>query len=282
MGFRYYDPLSGRWLETTANDPPAGYLGYPWTPISQLPHKVRDLVKFPLAATLMSAQPFLGYTPVSDHILIQGRRGASEFTAISTSISNVNSGNVNYRQFARSGSGTQKGFGRHWGPGSFHHILDPSGGIAGWTPIFHDDVKVTFGSAAAFAALGFVNVNSADDDTSYVGAIWKCSKATGYWTSGLYDGTSAPSNTVHETTHSGLTTTTARRLSIVIDAASKSVLWYADYTLVDTYTPAAVLGQMGAIPRIGYYGMAANGASDMAIMTLGGSNPRLFSMKRAA
>lgn len=268
--------MSVRWVESDRL--PQARLGYPWTPLSALPRKVRDLAKRPLAESILLAQAILGVTPVSATKLIPGQRTEGTF-GVGALASNVNVNNIRWRQYRRVGSGTKDGFGQHWGAMPFHHILDPTGASAGWSLIFHDYVRVDFASGSGWVAIGFVNANTSNDESTVVGAVWKCNSTDGYWTSGCYDGTST-ATTLHETAHSGLTVSTARRLSVVIDAATKSVLWYADYELVDTFIPSSPIGQM-AIPRIGYLGIA-NASADVKIQTVGGGNPRFFSIKPVA
>lgn len=276
MGFRYYDPRFGVWVDAPGDQPVEGGLGFPTTPSSQVPRKVRDLAKRPLLETVLMAQAVIGLNAVFTGLYAQ--RSAETFGV--TGGSNVNVSNIRWRQFARSGSGTKDGFGQHFGSATFHHILDPTGGLARWSLIFHDLIRVDFNSGNGWVAVGFVNANTSNDETTFVGAMWKCSSADGYWRSGVYDGTGT-SNTLHETSHTGLTVSTPRRLSVVIDAASKSVLWYADYALVDSFTPSSPIGQMGVIPKLGWYGIANAGAT-VRFQGNGGGNPRLLVLMPAA
>lgn len=279
MGFRYYDPVSGRWNETTADHAPLGYLGYPWTPPSQVPRKVRDLAKFPIEATLMLGWPIMGYTPVGDKVIGAFRSYAA--VGAGAFLSSVNSLNINWRRTSRSGGGSKEAWGRHWGALAFHHVVDPTGGLAGWTIIMQDLVMATFASGNAWVHFGSFSFNTAADQTSLVGVGWRSNNTDGYWTSTLRDGTGTPSTVLHETAQTAVTSTVPRRLVTVIDAASKSILWYADGVLVDTYTPAAPISQMTNVPNFGYFGITETSAN-AGLNHFGGCNPRVLTMLKVA
>lgn len=250
------------------------------TPPSQLPRRVRKLVKDrSIGESVMLGWPIMGYTPVTDQAIGTFRSYAA--VGVGAGLSNVNSSNINWRQTARSGGGVKESWGRHWGALAFHHILDPTGGYAGWTIIMQDLVKVTFTAGNAWVFFGSFSFNTASDETSAVGAGWRTNNTDGYWTSTLRDGTGTPSTALHETAQTGVTSTVPRRLSTVLDAETKSVLWYADGVLVDSYTPSAAISQMTNVPNFGYFGITAAGA-DCKFMHFGGCNPRVITMLKVA
>lgn len=249
------------------------------TPRNQLPRRVRKAL-FDLGTALMAGQPIFGYTPVSDQKYNAASRGTTAF-GVGSLLSNVTVSNIRWRQTTRNGGASKESWGRHWGPLTFHHILDPTGGYAGWTWIVQDLLLIAFTSGHSWEFFGSWSFNTANDETSAVGVGFRTNDTDGYWTSSLRDGTGTPSTVVHETALTTVTATVPRRLSVVCDAASKSVLWYADGVLVDSYTPSVALSAMTNIPNLGYFGITETGA-EARFRHFGGGNPRVLTLVPAA
>lgn len=245
------------------------------TPRKDLPRRIARHLRS-LGELLMLGQPVMGYTPVSDQKLITQSRTHTAF-GVAAGLSNVNLGNINYRQTTRNGGASKESWGRHWGPLPFHHILDPTGAYAGWTVIFQDLVLIAFTSGNSWEFFGSFSFNMANDETSLVGVGWRTNNTDGYWTSTLRDGTGTPSTVVHETALTAVTSTVKRRLSTVLNAETKSVEWYADGVLVDSYTPTVALSEMTNCPNFGYFGITATGAEGR-FRHFGGGNPRVLTL----
>lgn len=243
------------------------------TPRRELPHRVRPLL---FDVLLMLGQAIVGYTPVTDQRLTQHQRSITVYNALG-SLSNVNASNINFRQVARSGGGVKEGWGRHWGAVGMHHILDPTQGKAGWSIIANDLIRCVFTAGTARLMFGFCEFNTVSDETSLVGAGFRTNNTDGYWTTFLRDGTGTPSTVLHETGVAAATSTVPRRLGVVLNAGAKTVDWYVDGTLVDSYAPTAALAQMTNVPKFGYYGVT-NAAADASLQHFGGANPRVLSL----
>lgn len=245
------------------------------------PRRLRRLLSDrSLAELVLSGHPVIGYTPGGSQFQLypQARAlGQSTVPAPTVSSESPGDGQVRFRRLRRSGGGSKESWFRHWGPFCFHHIVDPSGPPARWSIITQDLVRAVFTSGDAWLHYGFVHFNASPDQTTKVGAMWHIDSTDQLWTSGVYGGTGTPSTTLHETQHADLDATGPHRLATMLDAESKSVLFYANGVLVDTYTPASSLGQMGNTPLLTQWGITDTGA-DAALDTFGGGNPRFLVM----
>jgi hypothetical protein len=251
--------------------------GTAWN-LRQTPRQVRRLARdWELAQLLMSAQPILGYTPVTDLRLTQTGRNHTVH-GVTAGLSNVNVNNINYRQSGRSGGASKEAWGRHWGPAPFHHIVDPTRAPlgAGFSPIAQDLINLLHQAGDSWMFFGFWSFVTTNDETSKTGAGWWSNSTDRTWVCGVYEGTAAPTTTVFEM-DSGVTSHAEdHRPAIVLNAELGSFDFYLDGAL-ERYTPSAPLGQMAACPSFGYFGITNTGA-DGRIRHLGGANPRLLSL----
>ena len=248
------------------------------TPRNRWPRKVRHWSR--IEAALVASQPMLGYGAWNDFKTWNAGRNLTASSGPAPSASNISLGNIGWRRILRAGGGAKELWYRHWGPTAMHHILDPTGGYAGWSIIAQDLVRCIYQTGNGWPFFGFWSFNGTDE-TAKTGCGWHSDPTNKKWISGVYDGTGTPSTTLHETSHSTLASEGENhRLATVLDAASKSVLFYADGALVDSYTPTAPLGEMSDPPRFGYYGVTETGA-ELRIHTFGGGNPRLLTFLSA-
>lgn len=267
-GGRLYDPSRGViWVPTGTGmgDP------YPW-----MPRAMRAFARGDLGALVSVAQPILGYTPGSNQFeLVGGQRTKSASTSPAPTTSSVSVDAVRYRRLARSGGGVKEWWHNNWGAFTFHHIVDPTGPTAGWSIIMQDLVSATFTAGNAWLFFGFHHFNTLTDETSKVGALWWIDSVDQLWNSGVYGGTGTPSTELHETQHADLDAAGPHRLGIMLDADTKSVLFYANGVAVDAYTPGSPLGEMGNTPLLMVSGIT-EAAANASIDTLGGGNPRFL------
>lgn len=249
---------------------------YVVAPPRVLPRRVRAMVnERSLEAQLLSGRPLLGYCQ-HDDVRFIGQRAITTSSAPAPTVTNTGAVGIGWRSIRRSGGGSKERVFRTWGPFPFHHIVDPTGAMAGWSIIASDLIRVAFTSGTARAFFGFWSFNTSTDETSRVGAGFWADSTDDRWTSGVYDGTGTPSTTLHQTQHSSLpANATNIRLSVELNAKDKTVYFYADGVLVDSYTPAAPLAQMTNCPRFGYH-LITNAAADCSIRTFGGGNPRII------
>lgn len=254
-------------------------LGRPATPRGDFPRKLRDLANGGDVGAILMGTPVIGMA-VNGNTLVPGQHGVTTNTA--TASTGGDGAGLHYRRLRRSGGGVKERWFDDWGPVPFHHIVDPTQGQAACSIILSDLIVPTFDSGHAWVFFGLGGLNTATDETSWTGVVWKTNYSDLYWTSGLYTGTGTPSTTTHETTHSGLSfnatgVTQAHRLSIELAADTKTINWYANGVLVDSYTPAAALGQFTNCPHMLYYGIT-NASADCSIYCMGGGNPRALTL----
>lgn len=238
----------------------------------------RLLANASLAQVILLGQPMLGFTASGTAIVAGGRANVNSTVPAPTfSIAGDGNGLLRYLRIRRSGGGSKERIFCQWGAMPFHHIVDPTGAQAGWSMIWQDLVCPVFTSGHAWLFWGFGSFNTATDETSRVGAFWQADDVNACWTSGVWDGVGTPSTQLHKTVHAGLTfdLSNPHRLAIEIEAVTKTINFYANGALVDSYTPVAPLAQMTNCPQLTYYGITETGA-DASIYTFGGYNPRLL------
>lgn len=228
-----------------------------------------------LDAVLLSGQALLGLSQWGDREIVDARNVTAS-SAPAPSVGDSGSDGIGWRFMRRSGGAAKERVFRTWGPFPMHHILDPTGGQAGWSIIAHDRMRVNWTSGTARAFFGFWSFNTSTDETSKTGVGWWCDSTDDRWTSGAYDGTGTPSTTLHETQHSGIAANGIHvSLSIELNAEQGVAYFYSDGVLVDTFAPSAALSQMTNCPRFGYHLITDTGA-DCIIRTLGGGNSRVI------
>ncbi len=275
MGWIEYGPDNPSGRPVMGQRP--GFLYGPATPRKDWPRKLRDLLGG--LGGIVVGSPALGFT-VGGSVLVPGQRGVSTNTA-ATSVGGDGAG-LHFRRLRRSGGGVKERWFDDWGPVPFHHIVDPTQAKAGVSLILSDLIVPTFDAGNAWVFFGIGGLNTATDQTSWSGAVWKTNNTDLCWTSGIYTGTGTPSTTLHETKQTGISfsatgAATAYRLAIVLDADTKTIEWYSNGVLVDSYTPSVALTQFSNCPHLLYYGITEAGA-DCSIYCQGGGNPRLLTL----
>ena len=222
----------------------------------------------------------VGYGPDAAQI-IPGQRALVASTSPAPTVTTAgDSAGQRFQRVRNSGGGSKQRFFQDRGPTPFHHIVDPTGAQAGWSIVLQDLVVPAFASGNAWLFFGLGSFNTATDETSLVGAWWHTDNVTAKWKSGVYDGTGSPSTTLHETTHDNLTfaaLSDSHRLAIEIEAVTKTINFYANGVLEDTFTPASPLAQMTNCPHFYYYGIT-EAAADASLYTRGGGNPRILTL----
>lgn len=138
----------------------------------------------------------------------------------------------------------------HRGPHapSFHALVDPGTPAIQAVIIFEDFVSATISALACETVFGFHEHITVGDKTTLVGVGFRAG-ADHIWHSFVNDCPTgvAPVTVRRDTTLAPLSTS-FHRLSIVMDGRTKTISWWIDGVLVDSWTPGAPLDLMLAIP----------------------------------
>jgi hypothetical protein len=139
---------------------------------------------------------------------------------------------------------------QHVGPPAppFHALVDPTTPAIAALLVFEDFVTATISALACETVFGFHEHITLGDKTTLVGIGFRAG-ADHIWHAFVND---CPTNvapvTVRRDTTLAPLSTSNHRLSIVIDGRTKTISWWIDGVLVDSWTPGAPLDQMSAAP----------------------------------
>lgn len=130
----------------------------------------------------------------------------------------------------------------------FHSLVDPAGPVLPMAFIFEDFIAATITALACETVFGFHEHITLGDKTTLVGVGFRAG-ADHIWHSFVNDCPTgvAPVTVRRDTTLTPLSTT-FHRLTIVIDGRTKTIYWFIDDVLVDSWVPGAALDLMGPTP----------------------------------
>lgn len=130
----------------------------------------------------------------------------------------------------------------------FHQLLDPSTPAVPVAIVFEDFVAATITALACETVFGFHEHITPGTVNTLVGVGFRAG-ADHIWHSFVNDCPTnvAPVTVRRDTTLSPLSTA-QHRLSIVIDGRTKTISWFIDDVLVDSWIPGAALDQMTPAP----------------------------------
>lgn len=130
----------------------------------------------------------------------------------------------------------------------FHHLVDPATPKIPVLVVFEDYVSATITALACETVFGFHEHITLGDKTTLVGVGFRAG-SDHVWHAFVNDcPTGVAPVTVRRDTALSPLSTTFHRLSIVIDGRTKTIYWYIDNQLVDSWTPGAALDQMSPAP----------------------------------
>lgn len=130
----------------------------------------------------------------------------------------------------------------------FHSLVDPSSPVLPMAFIFEDFVAATITALACETVFGFHEHITNGDKTTLVGVGFRAG-ADHIWHAFVNDcpGGVLPVTVRRDTVLAPLSTV-FHRLTIVIDGRTKTIYWFIDDVLVDSWVPGAALDQMGPVP----------------------------------
>jgi hypothetical protein len=222
-------------------------------------------------------------------ILSQCRTSSAELHGPSWTVANQTTQNnaafdeLYFLQFRRNGNAAAARMLRTCGVApNFHGLVDPTlGHDPLQTVIYEELISVTRALGDCDAQFGFFQHIVVTDRTSLVGVGFRGGIDTGdEWHAYVADcPTGAGAVTVRHDFDTGLAMATARRLSIVIDGPTRTINWYANRTLVSSFTPATPLDRMSAAadalgPQV-HIGAVVPALGDITVRCHAGSFPQL-------
>lgn len=127
---------------------------------------------------------------------------------------------------------------------AFHHLVDPSTPAVNEVVVFEDLVSATITALACETVFGFHEHITLGVVNTLVGVGFRAG-ADHIWHAFVNDcPTDVAPVTVRRDTVLAPLSTSFHRLSLIIDGRSKTIFWYIDDVLVDSWTPGAPLDQM--------------------------------------
>lgn len=130
----------------------------------------------------------------------------------------------------------------------FHHLVDPTTPAIPQAIVFRDYVAATISALACETVFGFHDHITPTDKSTLVGVGFRAG-ADHVWHAFVNDCPTnvAPVTVRHDVALAALSSV-FHDLAIVIDGRTKTISWYVDHVLVDSWTPSAALDQMLPAP----------------------------------
>jgi hypothetical protein len=180
----------------------------------------------------------------SGSVLVGGIAGAG--AAATTSIAGELKDKMWMYRMRRNGNATPETMRHSLGIAPpFQHLVDPGTVTSQFTLVWENVVEadVAIGTCRVFA--GLCQYVTAGDGTTLMGVGFYADDTDNKWHTFVRDSAAgtAPVTSQRDTTLTQLMTA-IHRLKIVFDGATKTIYWYIDGTLVDSWTPAAALDRM--------------------------------------
>lgn len=160
----------------------------------------------------------------------------------------------------------------------FHHLVDPTTTATNNNLVFESLVEadVALGTCRVFA--GFCQYITAGTSTTLLGVGFYADDTDNKWHAFVSDSAAgtAPVTFQRDTTLVPLMTS-VHRLKLVIDGITKTIYWYIDGTLVDSWTPGAALDRMSPAANVvgpeTMVGAFVPASKDVSVRLSGGNLP---------
>jgi PKD repeat protein len=166
----------------------------------------------------------------------------------------------------------------------FHHLVDPALPAIPYALVLRDYVAAVITAQACETVFGFHGHITPTDKTTLVGVGFRAG-ADHVWHAFVNDCPTnvAPVTVRRDTVLAGKLSSVFHDLAIVIDGRTKTISWYIDHVLVDSWTPGAALDQMLPAPGPSVMWsmvLPVNGAGQL--MMHAGGMPQLWVMNPVA
>ncbi len=125
---------------------------------------------------------------------------------------------------------------------AIHHILDPATVASQFTLFFEDMIESDTAVGTCTVFCGFISYITAGDPTTLMGVGFYADSTDNLWHCFIFDSATGavPISSIRDTATTILTTS-MHRMKIKIDGPTKTISWFIDGALVDSYVPVASL-----------------------------------------